>query len=187
MKRVCLFCGGNLGARPAYAEAAQAFGAALGRRGLGLVYGGADAGLMGAAADAALAAGAPVHGVLPRFMAPREIAHRKLTELVWVESMNERKERMASLSDAFVALPGGYGTMDELFEMLTWVQIGQILPGSAVAQRGKPVGLLDVEGFYTPLVAFLDHATREGLIRPEHRAALIVESDVDRLLDRLAQ
>jgi hypothetical protein len=177
MQRVCVFCGGNPGARPSYAAAAQRLGDALAARGLVLVYGGASTGLMGTIADAALARGGEVVGVLPEFMVAREVAHRGLTEMVLVGSMHERKAEMGARSDAFVALPGGFGTMDELFEVLTWSQLGL---------HQKPVALLDVDGYYDALVAFLDHATREGLIRPEYRAMLFVDSDVERLLDRLA-
>jgi len=175
--RVCVFCGGNPGARPSYAAAAKRLGEALAARGHVLVYGGASTGLMGAVADAALTGGGRVVGVLPEFMVAREVAHPGLTDLVLVGSMRERKAEMGARSDAFVALPGGFGTMDELFEVLTWSQLGL---------HHKPVALLDVDGFYAPLVAFLDHAAREGLIRPEVRAMLFVERDVDRLLDRLA-
>jgi uncharacterized protein (TIGR00730 family) len=177
MQSVCVFCGGNPGARPSYAAAAQQLGEVLAERGLALVYGGSSAGLMGVVADAALAKGGQVFGVLPRFMVAREIAHPALTELVLVGSMNERKAEMARRADAFVALPGGFGTMDELFEMLTWSQLDL---------HRKPCALLDVDGYYAPLVAFLDHAAREGLLRPEHRAMLFVETDAARLVERLA-
>jgi uncharacterized protein (TIGR00730 family) len=177
MRSVCVFCGGNPGARPSYAAAARQLGEALAARGLALVYGGASVGLMGAVADAALAGGGRVYGVLPGFMTRREVAHRGLTELALVGSMHERKAEMAARSDAFVALPGGFGTLDELFEVLTWSQLGL---------HQKPVALLDVDGYFAPLVAFLDHATAEGLIRPEYRAMLFVERDADALLDRLA-
>ncbi|APR87619.1 Lysine decarboxylase family protein [Minicystis rosea] len=171
-----MFCGSNPGARPAYMAAATRLGEALAARDLGLVYGGASVGLMGAVADAAAARGGRTCGILPDFMTKREIAHRGLTELVLVGSMHERKAEMGARSDAFVALPGGFGTLDEIFEVLTWSQLGL---------HKKPVALLDVDGYWTSLVAFLDHAAREGLLRPEHRAMLFVESDVDRLLDRL--
>jgi uncharacterized protein (TIGR00730 family) len=177
MKSVCVFCGSNPGARPAYAEAARRLGEAAAARGVAVVYGGANNGLMGTVADSALARGGKVFGVLPSFMTAREVAHRGLTGLELVGSMHERKGRMAELSDAFVALPGGFGTMDELFEVLTWSQLGL---------HRKPCALLDVEGYYAPLVAFLDHAAREGLLRPEHRAMLFVERDPEALLDRLA-
>ena len=177
MKSVCVFCGANPGARPGYVEAARRLGAGLATRGLALVYGGASVGLMGAAADAVLAGGGRVHGVLPEFMTKREIAHGGLTELRLVGSMHERKAEMAARADAFVALPGGYGTLDEIFEVLTWSQLGL---------HHKPCALLDVDGYFAHLVAFLDHAGAEGLLRPEHRAMLFVERDPERLLDRLA-
>jgi uncharacterized protein (TIGR00730 family) len=177
MESVCVFCGGNPGARPAYAEAARRLGEVLAARGLTLVYGGAGGGLMGAVADGALSGGGRVVGVLPGFMTAREIAHRGLTELVVVGSMHERKAVMAARAGAFVALPGGFGTLDELFEVLTWSQLGL---------HHKPCALLDVEGYFAPLIAFLDHAAAEGLVRPEHRALLFVEHDPGRLVDRLA-
>jgi hypothetical protein len=177
MESVCVFCGGNPGTRPSYVEAARRLGEVLAERGLGLVYGGAAVGLMGAVADAALAKGGRVLGVMPDFMIQRELAHPGLSELCIVGSMHERKATMAARSGAFVALPGGFGTMDELFEILTWAQLGL---------HDKPCALLDVDGYYAPLVAFLDHAAREGLLRAEHRAMLLVESDPARLVERLA-
>jgi len=177
MKSVCVFCGGNPGGRPSYLSAARRLGEAIAARGLTVVYGGASVGLMGAVADAALARGGAVTGVLPGFMAAREIAHPALTELLWVGSMHERKAEMAARADAFVALPGGFGTLDELFEVLTWSQLGL---------HHKPCALLDVDGYFTSLVAFLDHAAAEGLLRPEHRAMLFVERDPAVLVERLA-
>ena len=174
--RVCVFCGSAPGRSPAYLEAARAFGAALAERGLGLVYGGASVGLMGAVADAALRAGGEVIGVLPEALTAREISHISLTRLETVPTMAVRKARMGELSDAFVALPGGQGTLDELFEVLTEVQIGL---------HHKPVGLLDVQGFYEPLVAALDHAAAEGFIRAQDRTHLRVESDPRALLTAL--
>ncbi|HEX4932615.1 MAG TPA: TIGR00730 family Rossman fold protein [Gemmatimonadaceae bacterium] len=175
--RVCVFCGSSPGARPEYAAAAAALGTRLAQRGMGLVYGGARVGLMGAVADAALAAGGEVIGVIPRALVEREVAHSGLADLRVVSSMHERKATMADLSDAFVALPGGIGTFEELFEVWTWGQLGL---------HAKPVALLDSGGYYAPLVAFLDHAVEERFIRPGHRAALLVERDIDALLDRLA-
>src|SRR4051812_46220785 len=176
MKSVCVFCGANPGVRPVYLEAAARLGAVLAERGLAVVYGGATVGLMGAVADAALAKGGVVHGVIPTFLEAKELAHRGLTTLAVVGSMNERKARMAELSDAFVSLPGGYGTLDELFEMLTWSQLDL---------HRKPSALLDVDGYFTSLVAFLDRAAAEGLLRREHREMLLVESEPARLVDRL--
>lgn len=175
--RVAVYCGSNPGIRPAYAEGARRLGAELGARGLGLVYGGGKVGLMGVLADAALAAGAEVVGVIPRAMVDRELAHAGLTELRIVASMHERKALMAELADAFVALPGGLGTLDELFEVWTWAQLGL---------HARPIALLDVEGFFQPLVAHLDRAVTEGFVRPQHRALVIVEREAAPLLDRFA-
>ncbi len=173
---VCVFCGANPGARPIYAAAARRLGEVLAARGIALVYGGTSVGLMGVLADAALAGGGIVHGVLPEVLVAREIAHPGLTDLRLVGSMHERKAEMAARAGAFVSLPGGFGTLDELFEMLTWSQLGL---------HHKPSALLDVDGYFAPLVAFLDHATAEGLLRPEHRAMLFVESDPERLVEKL--
>lgn len=175
MRRVCVFCGANPGERPLYLAAAHAVGRTLAERGIGVVYGGGSVGLMGAVADAALAAGGEVIGVIPRALELRELAHRRLTELVVVGSMHERKARMAELSDAFVALPGGMGTLEELSEVLTWGQLGL---------HERPCGLLDVGGYYRPLIAFFDAAVEEGFLRPEHRGMVHVEGDVERLLER---
>ena len=177
MKRVCVFCGSSPGARPGYRAAAEALGAAVAQRGLGLVYGGAHVGLMGVVADAALAAGGEVIGVLPRALEAKELAHRNLSALYVVESMHERKALMAELSDCFVALPGGIGTLEETFEAWTWTQLGL---------HEKPCALLDVDGYYAALHAFLDHAVAERFVRPEHRAMLLVESDPERMLDALS-
>ena len=177
MKRVCVFCGSSPGARPGYRAAAEALGAAVARRGLGLVYGGAHVGLMGVVADAALAAGGEVLGVLPRALEAKELAHRGLSALYVVESMHERKALMAELSDAFVALPGGIGTLEETFEAWTWTQLGL---------HEKPCALLDVDGYYASLQEFLERAVADRFVRPEHRAMLLVENDAERLLDALA-
>ena len=174
--RVCVFCGANPGRRPSYLQAAARFGSALAESGLGLVYGGGSVGLMGAVADGALAKGGHVFGVLPDFLFAREVGHKGLTELRVVASMHERKAIMAERSDAFVALPGGFGTLDEVFEILTWAQLGL---------HQKPVALLNVEGFFDSLLAYLDHATDEGLIQRAHRDFLLVEPDPDRLLAKL--
>ncbi len=175
--RVAVYCGSNAGVRPGYGDAARRLGAELGARGLGLVYGGGNVGLMGILADAALAAGAEVTGVIPRAMVERELAHARLTELRVVSSMHERKALMAELADAFLALPGGLGTLDELFEVWTWGQLGL---------HTRPIGLLDVEGFFGPLVAHLDRAVAEGFVRPQHRAMVIIESEPGPLLERFA-
>jgi len=177
MKRVCVFCGSSIGSRPVYREAAQALGAALARRNLGLVYGGGKVGLMGVVADAALAAGGEVIGVIPDFLEAKEVGHRGLTELRVVGSMHERKAMMAALSDGFIALPGGYGTLEEFGEILTWAQLDL---------HHKPIGLLDVAGYYDPLLRLFDHAVAEGFLSPALRALVLEESDPARLLDALA-
>jgi uncharacterized protein (TIGR00730 family) len=178
VRRVCVFCGASSGRLPVYAEAARAFGSALGRRGLGLVYGGGRVGLMGALADAALAAGAESVGVIPQDLVDRELAHGGLTDLRIVGSMHERKALMAELADGFVALPGGFGTLDELLEQLTWSQLGL---------HAKPVGLLDVEGYWRPLIELARHATEEGFVRESDLASIAVAVEPDALLDRLEQ
>ncbi|HEX5727331.1 MAG TPA: TIGR00730 family Rossman fold protein [Longimicrobiaceae bacterium] len=176
MKSVCVFCGSNVGRRRAYAEAARAVGATLAARGLGLVYGGGRVGLMGIVADTVLAAGGRAVGVIPRALVAREVGHAGLTELHVVETMHERKARMADLADAFVALPGGFGTLEEFCEVITWSQLG-IHP--------KPCGLLNVEGYYDPLLALFDRAVEEGFLPPMHRAIVIDDTEPGRLLERL--
>jgi uncharacterized protein (TIGR00730 family) len=177
LRRVCVYAGSSPGARPEFATAARALGTQLARAGVGIVYGGGNVGLMGALADAALAAGGEVIGVIPHALAAKELAHPGVTQLHAVETMHERKARMAAESDAFVALPGGIGTLEELFEALTWLQLGF---------HTKPVGLLNVAGFYDGLIAFLTTMEVERFIRPEHRAMLLVESEPARLFARLA-
>lgn len=177
MPRICVYSGSSFGCSPQYANAAAAFGNACTRRGLGIVYGGGSVGLMGVLADAALASGGEVIGVIPRTMIAEERAHHSLTQLVAVESMHERKHRMAELSDSFVALPGGIGTLEEVVEIFTWLQLGLHL---------KPVGLLNVDGFYDPLLQFLDKMRDEEFLTPAHRAMLTVEPEPEALLDRLA-
>jgi uncharacterized protein (TIGR00730 family) len=175
--RVLVFCGSSPGARPEYAAAADELGRLIARRGLGLVYGGASVGLMGAVADGALAAGGEVIGVIPRQLVEHEIAHAGLTDLREVSTMHERKALMAELSDAVIALPGGTGTLDELFELFTWSQLGL---------HRMPMGLLDVAGYWQPLLAMLDHMVTERLLRAEHRDTLLVSTDGSELLDQLA-
>ena len=177
LRRVCVFCGSKHGARPEYAEAAGAMAAALVQSGIDLVYGGGRVGLMGVVADAVLAAGGEVIGVIPDHMSDREIAHFGLTDLRIVGSMHERKALMYELSDGFVALPGGLGTLEELFEITTWSQLGL---------HAKPTGLLDVAGFYTPLVGFLDQLVTEGFVDERHRRLLRVAADPAGLLELLA-
>jgi len=177
MTRVCVFCGSAAGARPAYAQAARALAQELVARGLGLVYGGGSVGLMGVLADAALAAGGEVIGVIPRGLATRELAHGGLTELRVVESMHERKALMAALADGFVALPGGLGTLEETLEMVTWTQLGI---------HQKPVGLLDVEGYFEGLRRMLAHAVREGFVRPQYLGLVLSAATPAALLDAMA-
>jgi uncharacterized protein (TIGR00730 family) len=176
VRRVCVFCGASSGRLPDYAEAARAFGAAAAAHGLGIVYGGGRVGLMGAVADAALAGGGEVIGVIPQELVDRELAHGGLSELRVVGSLHERKALMAELSDGFVALPGGFGTLDELLEQLTWSQLGL---------HEKPIGLLDVEEYWRPLIALARHATEEGFVRESDLGAIAVGADAEGLLDRL--
>lgn len=177
MRRLCVFCGSNVGGRAAYAESARRLGSALARRRVGLVYGGGSVGLMGVLADAALADGGEVIGVIPRALATREVAHHGLTELRVVESMHERKAVMTELADGFVALPGGLGTLEELLEIVTWAQLGL---------HAKPIAVLNVAGFFDGLLAFLDHAIAERFVHPGHRALVATEADVEALLDAIA-
>mgnify|MGYP001305636058 CR=1 FL=1 len=175
MHRICVFSGSNLGVRPEYQQAAHALGQELASRGLGLVYGGASVGLMGVVADAVLAAGGEVIGVLPRGLFSREVPHKHLTELREVGSMHERKALMADLANGFIALPGGYGTFDELFEIITWAQLGL---------HSKPIGLLDVADYFAPLLALIAHATKEGFIPSDHTKLLLQEENPVTLLNR---
>jgi uncharacterized protein (TIGR00730 family) len=177
MKRVCVFCGSSAGGRPVYREAAQALGGVLARRGAELVFGGGRVGLMGVLADAVLAAGGRAIGVIPESLVAKELAHRGLTELRVVDSMHQRKALMAELSDAFLALPGGFGTLEEYCEALTWAQLGL---------HAKPCGLLNVAGFYDALLELFDHAVREQFVPGPHRLLVLVEQDPQRLLDLLA-
>lgn len=177
MKNICVYCGSSPGLRPDYAQAARALAAAMVQRKLGLVYGGASVGLMGQVADAVLQLGGRVVGVIPEALARREVAHHGLTELHITHSMHERKTLMAELSDGFVALPGGIGTFEEIFEIWTWSQLGI---------HAKPCGLLNVAGYYDALTTFLDHATHEQFLRPTHRSLLMIESEPGALLDRFA-
>ena len=177
MRSVCVFCGSSPGGDPAYMAAAQAMGGEIARRGLMLVYGGAKVGLMGAVADAALGAGAKVVGVLPKALMIKEIGHAGLSQLEVVGSMHERKARMAELSDGFVALPGGAGTLEEIFEIWTWGQL---------SFHGKPAGFLNVAGYYDKLAAFLDHTVDQAFVKPVHRQMLNFHDDPAALLDALA-
>jgi uncharacterized protein (TIGR00730 family) len=176
LKSVCVFCGSSPGADPDYAASAKRLGSRLARTGRTLVYGGGHVGLMGAVADAALAEGGTVVGVIPRSLADKEIIHRGLTDLKVVGSMHERKSLMAELADAFIMLPGGIGTLEEFFEIWTWSQLGL---------HFKPYGLLDVAGFFKPLLAFLDMLVEQRFVRPEHREMLFTDDDPSRLLERM--
>jgi uncharacterized protein (TIGR00730 family) len=176
LKQVCVFCGSNPGARPAYAQAAAALGLELVRRGIRLVYGGGRTGLMGVLADAVLTAGGEVTGLMPRALVAREVAHTGLTELRVVNSMHERKLGMAELADAFIALPGGLGTLEEFCEVVTWTQLGI---------HRKPCALLNVEGFFDALLQYLDQAVREEFLRPAHRAVVLAHHEPAGLLDAL--
>jgi uncharacterized protein (TIGR00730 family) len=173
MDRLCVFCGSSSGRDPAYSVLAAQLGRALAQRRIGLVYGGGRVGLMGVLADAALAAGGEVIGVIPKTLLDREVGHRGLTQLRVVDSMHSRKALMAELADGFVALPGGIGTLEELFEVWTWAQLGM---------HRKPCGLLDAGGFFTPLVSFLDHVVATGFLRSTSRAMLAVAASPEDLL-----
>lgn len=177
MKALCVYCGSNPGVRDVYAGAAEALGRTLAERGIGLVYGGAAKGLMGRLADAVLAAGGEAQGVIPHALMRKEIAHSGLTRLHVVNTMHERKAMMAELSDGFVALPGGFGTLEETIEIVTWGQL---------RFHAKPCGLLNVDGFFDHLLAYLDHAEAEGFLKPEHRRMLLVADEPGALLERFS-
>lgn len=178
MKRLAIYCGSATPADPVYVDAARAIGRALATRGIGVVYGGGRLGLMGAIADSALAAGGEVIGVIPEALVAAEVAHTGCTELHTVRTMHERKQLFTDLSDGFVTLPGGVGTMDELWEAVSWAQLGY---------HDKPVGLLNVAGYYDHLIAFAGKMAEVGFVRPQHRDILIVDDVLDRLLDRMAR
>ncbi len=178
MTGIAVFCGSGTGADPVFRNQAALLGQVLARRGIRVVYGGGRVGLMGILANAALEAGGEVTGVIPGFLQIREVAHQGLTEMIRVESMHERKARIERLSDGAIALPGGFGTMDELFEMLTWGQLGL---------HRKPVGLLNVNGFFDPLLRMVDDMVREGFIRDDHRKQLMVSGDIESLLDQMSR
>jgi len=176
IRRVCVFCGASAGRGEAYAAAARGLGRALAERGIGVVYGGGRVGLMGLVADGALEAGGEVIGVITRLLMDKELGHTGVAELVVAETMHERKARMAELADAFIALPGGLGTLDELFEILAWAQLGI---------HSKPVGLLNTAGFYDSLMVFLDHVERELFLRLNHRTDVLFEADAGQLIEGL--
>jgi len=178
MRRVLVFCGSSPGRLPAYVDAAGALGAELAAQGLGLVYGGAQVGIMGALADAVLAQGGEVIGVIPRMLVEKEVAHTGLSDLRVVETMHQRKALMESLADGVIALPGGFGTLEELFEIVTWAQLGI---------HAKPVGLLNVAGYWDQLLAFIDHMRAERFVRPEQREALLVADSAAELIARMAR
>ncbi|MBI4752083.1 MAG: TIGR00730 family Rossman fold protein [Acidobacteria bacterium] len=176
MNRICVFCGSNPGTNPAYVEAAVTVGNLLADRGLGLVYGGGHVGMMGTIADAVLARGGEVIGVIPVALAEKEVEHKGLTRLHVVKSMHERKALMADLADGFIALPGGFGTFEEYCEIITWAQLGF---------HHKPCGLLNVAGYYNHLLAMIDHGVDQKFIRPVHRQLVIDDTDADQLLERM--
>jgi uncharacterized protein (TIGR00730 family) len=176
MKRIAVYCGSNKGVRPEYAAAAEELGTLLAREKIELVYGGGMVGLMGAVADAALKHGGHVIGVIPEKLMIKEVVHERLPDLRVVKTMHERKALIADLADGFIALPGGYGTFEEFFEILTWSQLGW---------HQKPFGLLDVAGFYQQLQEFLNHTQNEGFIRPQHRALVLVEDNAEKMLVRM--
>ncbi|TVO67850.1 LOG family protein [Denitromonas ohlonensis] len=177
-KRLCVFCGARPGKRPEYAAAAQALGRTLAERNIELVYGGGNIGLMGVVADAVMSAGGSAIGVIPEALLKWEVGHQALTRLEVVDSMHTRKARMAELSDGFIALPGGLGTFEELFEVLTWSQLGF---------HGKPIGLLNVANYYTPLVQMVENGVDEGFMKPENAALLLRDGDIDGLLRQMAE
>jgi uncharacterized protein (TIGR00730 family) len=178
MRRICVFCGSSPGSRPEYRAAAEELAAELARRKIGLVYGGGNVGLMGVIADAVLGAGGDVQGVMPEHLVAREIGHKGLTKLHVVRSMHERKALMADLSDAFVALPGGFGTLEEFCEVVTWTQLGL---------HAKPCGILNVLGFYSSLLRMFDHAVEERFLKPENRALVLARDKPAELLKALEQ
>jgi hypothetical protein len=176
MNRICVFCGTNPGSRPEYGAAARQLGQLLAEEGIELVYGGASVGIMGQLADSVQEHGGHVTGIIPQQLVEKEAAHTGIPDLIVVASMSQRKSQMADMSDGFIALPGGIGTLEGFFEILTWGQLGI---------HAKPSGILNVEGYFDGLTGFLDHAVREGFLTPEHRHAIIVESDPKRLLKRM--
>jgi uncharacterized protein (TIGR00730 family) len=182
MQRICVFCGANAGFNPLYRAEAEKLGRLLAARGIELIYGAGNIGLMGAVADACLADGGTVTGIIPEALMGKEVAgrtvdHRALTRIEVVDSMHTRKARMAELADGFIALPGGFGTFEEFCEILTWGQLGFHV---------KPMGLLNLQGFYDPLLAMFDHAVREGFLRPQNRAMVLADTEIESLLARMA-
>lgn len=178
INKIAVYCASASGFAPLYAEQARLLGSKMAQRGQGLVYGGAHVGLMGAVADGVLSAGGEVYGVIPHFLKVKELEHKGLTKCYEVETMHERKAKMAELSDAIIALPGGFGTMEELFEMMTWAQL---------ALHKKAIGILNINGFYDSLLVFIDRMVADGFLKEEYSKLLIVENDIDKLLDRMEQ
>lgn len=176
IKRIIVFCGSSKGNAPVFSRAAEALGREFCARGIGLVYGGGDVGLMGVVADTVMQGGGEVTGVIPGFLKDREVAHHGISELIVTGTMHERKQRMHELGDAVIAMPGGFGTLDELFELLTWKQLGL---------HAQPIGLLNIDGFFDHLIAQMDHMAATGFLRPEHRASIITAGTVEDLMDRL--
>jgi uncharacterized protein (TIGR00730 family) len=176
MKRVCIFCGSSPGVRPAYAEAAGELARILVRLGIGIVYGGGNVGLMGVLADAAMAAGGEVIGVIPLSLFSKEVGHTGITDLRVVASMHERKALMADLADGFIAMPGGWGTFDEFCEILTWAQLGL---------HNKPCGILNTENYYDTLLAMFDHSVAEGFLKPEYRSLMIAAKEPEELVSKM--
>lgn len=176
LRRICVYCGSSSGNNPVYHAAARAVGAFLAQSGIGIVYGGGNVGLMGALADGALAHHGEVIGVIPQALLDKELGHRRVSALHVVRSMHERKQMMADLSAGFIALPGGFGTLEELFETLTWLQL---------SFHDKPVGLLNIHGFFDPLLGFIQQMNLSGFLRPEHAELLLVENEIAPLLQRM--
>lgn len=175
MRRICVYCGSNTGNRPVYSEAARELADVLVRHDLEMVYGGADKGIMGVIANAVLEQGGKVHGVIPKMLCDKEIAHQNLTKLTVVATMHERKAVMADLSDGFIAMPGGYGTLEEIIEIITWGQL---------RFHDKPCGLLNTDGYFDHLIAYLDHATEQGFLRPENRRMLLCDANAAGLVQQ---
>lgn len=176
MKRITVYCASSLGSHQIYKEKATLLGQILANQGIELVYGGAKVGLMGAVADGALVAGGKVIGILPHFLAEKELQHNSLTEIILVDTMHERKAMMGELGDGFIALPGGFGTMEELFEMLTWAQL---------SLHNKPIGILNIDGYYDALLVFIEKMIEGGLLKEEYKSLLLVSSDIENLLQQM--
>lgn len=177
MESICVFCGSNPGNQPYYVEQAKVLGALMAQQNTTLIYGGASIGIMGAIADSVMKEGGQVIGVIPTFLSKKEVRHDSLTQLIEVESMHQRKRKMAALARGFIALPGGFGTMEELFEIMTWAQLGLVK---------HPIALLNIDGYFNALLAMMDHMVTEGFLRPENREMVLIDSDPERLLAQMA-